>query len=94
METWELTIADELRLPWEEQDIIRMMSGVRLVDKDSDDALREWVSWLRIFHNITVCSGMVMSSAKTLICKFMKLSNWRLVEKGKEIVQQNFGKNM
>ena len=44
METWELTIADELRLPWEEQDIIRMVSGVRLVDKDSDDALREWVS--------------------------------------------------
>ena len=44
METWELPIADELRLPWEEQDIIRMVSGVRLVDKDSDDALREWVS--------------------------------------------------
>ena len=42
-ETWELTVADEMRLRGLERCMIRMMCGVRLVDRVSTDALRDRV---------------------------------------------------
>ena len=39
-ETWELTVADETRLRGVERRMIRMMCGVRLVDRVSTDVLR------------------------------------------------------
>ena len=42
-ETWELTVADEMRLPGVERRMIRMMCGVRLVDRVSTDVLRDKV---------------------------------------------------
>ena len=42
-ETWELTVADEMRLRGVERRMIRMMCGVRLVDRVSTDVLRDRV---------------------------------------------------
>ena len=42
-ETWELTVADEMRLRGVERRMIRMMCGVRLVDRVSSDVLRDKV---------------------------------------------------
>ena len=42
-ETWELTIADEARLCGMEHCMIRMMCGVRLVDRVSTDVLHDRV---------------------------------------------------
>ena len=42
-ETWEFTVADEMSLRWVERRMIRMMCGVRLVDRVSTDALRDRV---------------------------------------------------
>ena len=42
-ETWELTVADEMRLRGVEHCMIRMMCGVRLVDRVSPDVLRDKV---------------------------------------------------
>ena len=42
-ETWELTVADEMRLCGVERRTIRMMCGVRLVDRVSTDFLRDKV---------------------------------------------------
>ena len=39
-ETWELTVANEMRLRWVELRMIRMMCRVRLVDRVSTDVLR------------------------------------------------------
>ena len=41
---WELTVADEARLRWIECRMIRMMCGVRLVDRVSTDLLWDKVS--------------------------------------------------
>ena len=43
-ETWELTVADEARLRGGKRRMIRMMCGVRLVERVSTDILRERVS--------------------------------------------------
>ena len=45
-ETWELTVADEVRLHRVERRMIRMMCGVRLVDRVSTDALRDNVGFV------------------------------------------------
>ena len=37
--TWELTVADEARLPGVERCMIRMICGVRLIDRESTDSL-------------------------------------------------------
>ena len=42
-ETWELTVADEMSLRGVERRMIRMMCGVRLIDRVSTDALRDRV---------------------------------------------------
>ena len=42
-ETWELTVADEVRLRWVEHHMIRMMCGMRLVDRLPIDVLRDRV---------------------------------------------------
>ena len=42
-ETWELTVADEMKLRGVERRMIRMMCGVRLVDRVSTDLLRDRV---------------------------------------------------
>ena len=42
-ETWELTVADEMRLRGVEHRMIRMICGVRLVDRVSTDVLRDRV---------------------------------------------------
>ena len=42
-ESWELTVADEMRLHGVEHCMIRMMCGVRLVDRVSTDVLRDKV---------------------------------------------------
>ena len=42
-ETWELTVADKMRLRGVEHHMIRMMCGVRLVDRVSTDVLRDKV---------------------------------------------------
>ena len=42
-ETWELTVVDEIRLCGVERCMIRMMCGVRLVDRVSTDVLRDKV---------------------------------------------------
>ena len=42
-ETWELTVADEARLRGVDCRMIRMMCGVRLVDRISTDVLRDRV---------------------------------------------------
>ena len=42
-ETWEFTVADEMRLRWVERCMIRMMCGVKLVDRVSTDVLRDRV---------------------------------------------------
>ena len=42
-EKWELTVADEIRLHGVEHRMIRMMCGVRLVDRVSTDVLRDRV---------------------------------------------------
>ena len=43
-ETWELTVAGEAELRGVERRMIRMMRGVRLVDRVSTDALRNRVA--------------------------------------------------
>ena len=43
-ETWELTVVDEARLRGVERHVIRMMCGVRLVDRVLTDVLRDRVS--------------------------------------------------
>ena len=40
---WELTVVDEMRLRGVEYDMIRMMCGVRLVDRGPTDVLRDRV---------------------------------------------------
>ena len=45
-ETWELTVADEVRLHGVERRMIRMMCGVRLVDRVSTDDLRDNVGFV------------------------------------------------
>ena len=40
-ETWEIVVANEMRLCWVEYRMIRMMCGVRLVDRVSTDFLRD-----------------------------------------------------
>ena len=47
-EMWELTIAGEMRLHWVECHMIRMMCGVRLVDRVSIDVLCDRVSVVKI----------------------------------------------
>ena len=42
-ETWELTVANEMRLRGVERCMIRMVCGVRLVDRVSTDVLRDRV---------------------------------------------------
>ena len=42
-ETWELTVADEVRLRGVERRMIRIICGVRLVDRVTTDVLRDRV---------------------------------------------------
>ena len=52
---------------------------------------RGWVLLpeLKICNNIAVYGGMVMQSVETLIPKYMTSWNWRLLGKGRRIVQGN-----
>ena len=42
-ETWELAVADEVRLRGVEHRMIKMMCGVRLVDRESADVVQNKV---------------------------------------------------
>ena len=54
-ETWECTVADEVRLRGLEHCIIRMMCGVRLADSMSNDAFHDSVGVVKIEDIIQRC---------------------------------------
>ena len=58
-ETWELTVADEARLHVVERSMIRIMCGVRLVDRVSTDVLCDRVGVVKI-ENMCVIPKNVM----------------------------------
>ena len=78
-ETWELTAAHEARLRGEQRRIIRIMCGVGLVDRVSNDVLRDRVGVVVKIEDMIIQSrlrGTVMSCVETSIPKDMKL--WKL----------------
>ena len=70
---------DEVGLRGVERRMIRMMCGVRLVDRVSTDVLRDMVGVVVKIEDMTiqtVCGGMVMSGVETSIPKYVRL--WKL----------------
>ena len=57
-ETWELTVADEARLCGVERCMIRMTCGMRLVDRVSNDFLRDRVSVVVKIEDMIIQSGL------------------------------------
>ena len=57
-ETWELTVADEARLCGVERCMMRMTCGMRLVDRVSNDFLRDRVSVVVKIEDMIIQSGL------------------------------------
>ena len=74
-ETWELTFADETGLRGVERRMIRMICGVRLVDRVSTDVLRNRVGIVVKIEDMIIQS-MVMSCVETSSPKYVRL--WKL----------------
>ena len=74
-ETWELTFADETELRGVERCMIRMICGVRLVDRVSTDVLCNRVGVVVKIEDMIIQS-MVMSCVETSIPKYVRL--WKL----------------
>ena len=90
-ETWELTVADEARLRGVEHRMIRMMCGVRLVDRLSTDVLLDRVVVVVKIEVMIVV--MVTSSVETSTPKYVTLWNLRQLGKRKSVDQGNRGKS-
>ena len=95
-EAWELAVADEARLRGVERRMIKMMCGVRLVDRVSTDVFHDRVGVvLKIKDMIfkVVCGGMVMSCVEKSFHKYVRLWESKQLGKGKGIDQENRGKS-
>ena len=72
-ETWELTVVDEMRLCGVESHMIRMMCGVRLVDRVSTDALQDRVGVVVMIEYFII--QRCLRWYGHVICRDIKLPN-------------------
>ena len=77
-DTWELTVADEMRLRGVERRMIRMMCGVRLVDRVSSDVLRDRVGIVMTIEDFIIqrClrryGHVICRDIRSQICEIME----------------------
>ena len=87
-ETWELTVAAEVRLRRMEGRMIRMLFGVRLVDRVSTDVLRDRVGVVvkigdMIIQNLRWYGHVMRGDINSQICEVMEVEITGKKKKGR-----------